>query len=84
MGMFPGASPNDINTAAYAEFEHSNVVEHDMERLLQSPYVIEDLKAVLASLDEEIETRICAKKNAELVENKRLFKAKIKSLEEEN
>ncbi|CZS93896.1 uncharacterized protein RCO7_14301 [Rhynchosporium graminicola] len=31
MGMFPGASPNDINTAAYAEFEHSNVVEHDMD-----------------------------------------------------
>ncbi|CZT49715.1 uncharacterized protein RSE6_10598 [Rhynchosporium secalis] len=29
MGMFLGASPNDIDTAASKEFEYSNSVGHD-------------------------------------------------------
>ncbi|CZS99690.1 uncharacterized protein RAG0_08006 [Rhynchosporium agropyri] len=31
MGMFLGASPNDIHTAASAEFEYSNSVGHDTD-----------------------------------------------------
>ncbi|KAL2074926.1 hypothetical protein VTL71DRAFT_8706 [Oculimacula yallundae] len=54
------------------------------DELHQSPWTIEELEAVRATLDQEIEARNFAKKYAELVEDVRLLTAKNENLEKES